>query len=426
MARLHRSAARARVRTGLIDPLAETIRVERGRVLASLTRALGSLDLAEDAVQDAAVAALERWPRDGVPDDPRAWLTVVARNRAVDRLRREAKRSGKEAATVDLFSGDPAPLPEAVVRDDQLRLIFTCCHPALAFEARVALSLRTLCGLSTAEIAHALLVPEATMAKRLVRAKGKIAAAHIPYRVPAAHELPDRLPAVLGVVYLVFTEGHTATSGDALVRVDLCDEAVRLARLLRQLLPDEAEVAGLLALLLLTDARRATRADADGDLVLMADQDRARWDRGAIDEGAALAADALRRSAGAPGPYQLQAAIAACHATSPTYADTDWAQIAELYRLLELRAPSPVVTLNRAVAIAEGAGLEAGLAVVDAIDGLARFHLWHATRADLLRRLGRRAEAADAYRAALTCEPAAAERRFLARRLAEVTTGQSG
>ena len=288
-------------------------------MLASLTRTLGSFDLAEDAVQDAAVAALERWPQSGVPDDPRAWLTVVARNCALDRLRREAKRAGKEAATMDLFSGEPVPLPDTVVRDDQLRLIFTCCHPALALEARVALSLRTICGLSTAEIARALLVPEPTMAKRLVRARRKIADAHIPYRVPADHELPDRLPAVLGVAYLVFTEGHTATSGDQLVRVDLCDEGVRLSRLLRELLPDEPEVAGLLALMLLTDARRATRVDDAGDLVLLADQDRARWDRALVDEGAALVTEALRRSGGTPGPYQLQAAIAACHATSPSY-----------------------------------------------------------------------------------------------------------
>jgi RNA polymerase sigma-70 factor (ECF subfamily) len=390
-----------------------------------LTRALGSLDLAEDAVQDAAVAALERWPRDGVPDDPRAWLTVVARNRALDRLRREAKRSGKEATTMDPFGGEPSPLPDSVVRDDQLRLIFTCCHPALGLEARVALSLRTLCGLSTAEIARALLVPEATMAKRLVRAKGKIAGAHIPYRVPADHELPDRLPAVLGVVYLVFTEGHTATSGEHLVRVDLCDEAVRLARLLRDLLPDEGEVAGLLALLLLTDARRATRVDRDRELVLLADQDRGRWDRTAISEGADLVVEALRRSAGSAGPYQLQAAIAACHATSPTYEATDWVEIAELYRLLEERAPSPVVSLNRAVAVAERDGPEAGLALVDAIDGLEHFHLWHAARADLLRRLGRGTESAAAYRAALDCESSAAERRFLDRRLAEVSAQPS-
>jgi RNA polymerase sigma-70 factor, ECF subfamily len=387
-----------------------------------LTRALGSLDLAEDAVQDAAVAALECWPRDGVPVDPRAWLTVVARNRALDRLRREAKRSGKEATTMDLFGNERSPLPDTVVRDDQLRLIFTCCHPALALEARVALSLRTLCGLSTAEIARALLVPEATMAKRLVRAKGKIAGAHIPYRVPPDHELPDRLPGVLGVVYLVFTEGHTATSGEHLVRVDLCDEAVRLARLLRDLLPDEGEVAGLLALLLLTDARRATRVDAAGDLVLLTDQDRSLWDRVAIAEGAALVVEALRRSAGSPGAYQLQAAIAACHATSPTYEATDWGEIAELYRILEARAPSPVVSLNRAVAVAECDGPDAGLTLVDAIEGLERFHLWHATRADLLRRLGRGRESVAAYRAALDCEPSAAERRFLDGRLAEVST----
>jgi RNA polymerase sigma factor (sigma-70 family) len=372
-------------------------------------------------VQDAAVAALERWPRDGVPADPRAWLTVVARNRALDRLRREARRSGKEATTMDLFSGEPSRLPDTVVRDDQLRLIFTCCHPALALEARVALSLRTLCGLSTAEIARALLVPEATMAKRLVRAKNKIAGAHIPYRVPADHELPDRLPGVLGVVYLVFTEGHAATSGEHLVRVDLCDEALRLARLLRDLLPDEGEVAGLLALLVFTDARRATRVDGAGDLVLLADQDRARWDHAAIGEGAELVVEALRRSAGSPGPYQLQAAIAACHATSPTYEATDWAEIAELYRLLEMRLPSPVVSLNRAVAVAELEGAASGLTLVDAIDGLEHFHLWHSTRADLLRRLGRGVEGAAAYRAALDCEASAAERRFLDRRLAEIS-----
>ena len=424
MAGIRRGASRARHEPGLNrphDPLAEAIRVEGGRVLASLTRALGSLDLAEDAVQDAALAALERWPRQGVPDDPRAWLTVVARHRALDRLRREAKRSGKEATTMDLFGDEPSPLPNTVVRDDQLRLIFTCCHPALALEARVALSLRTLCGLSTAEIARALLVPEATMAKRLVRAKGKIAGAHIPYRVPADHELPDRLPGVLSVVYLVFTEGHTASSGGDLVRVDLCDEAVRLARLLHDLLPDEPEVAGLLGLLLVTDARRATRVDGAGDLVLLADQDRSRWDRAAIEEGAALVSQALRRSAGTPGPYQLQAAIAACHATSPTYADTDWSEIAELYRLLEQRAPSPVVSLNRAVAVAQRDGPAAGLAMVDAIRGLDRFHLWHSTRGDLLRRLERDGAAAEAYRSALRCEPSIPERRFLERRLADLT-----
>jgi RNA polymerase sigma factor (sigma-70 family) len=403
------------------DQLAETIRVEGGRVLASLTRALGSLDLAEDAVQEAAIVALERWPRDGVPDDPRAWLTVVARNRALDRLRREGKRSGKEAATMDPFRGEPAEVPDTVLRDDQLRLLFTCCHPALAIDARVALSLRTICGLSTVEIARALLVPEATMAKRLVRAKHKIATAHIPYRVPADHELPDRLAAVLAVVYLVFTEGHTASSGDDLVRVDLCDEAIRLARLLRELLPDEPEVAGLLALMLLTDARRATRTDADGDLVLLADQDRSLWDADLIASGEGLVTEALRRSAGAPGPYQLQAAIAACHDGVSSYAATDWAEIVTLYSALFDLTASPVVALNRAVAVGERDGAAAGLAAVEQIEGLDHFLLWNAARADLLRRLGRDAEAADAYRDALGCEPSEPERRFLERRLAAVS-----
>jgi RNA polymerase sigma-70 factor (ECF subfamily) len=285
----------------------------------------------------------------------------------------------------------------------------------------VALSLRTICGLSTAEIARALLVPEATMAKRLVRAKHKIATAHIPYRVPADHELPDRLAAVLAVVYLVFTEGHTASSGDDLVRVDLCDEAIRLARLLRELLPDEPEVAGLLALLLLTDARRATRTDANGDLVLLADQDRSLWDADLIASGEGLVTEALRRSAGAPGAYQLQAAIAACHDGVPSYAATDWAEIVTLYSALFDLTASPVVALNRAVAVGERDGAAAGLAAVEHIEGLDRFLLWHSARADLLRRLGRDAEAADAYRDALGCEPSEPERRFLERRLAAVS-----
>jgi RNA polymerase sigma-70 factor (ECF subfamily) len=408
----------------LSDParaLTEAVRVEGGRVVATLTRLLGDLDLAEDAVQEAALAALEHWPAHGVPDNPAAWLTTAARNKALDRLRREQNRGAKEDRAMQMLEGfgdDPAP--ESVVRDDLLRLIFTCCHPALAPEVRIALSLRTLGGLTTAEIAHAFLVPEATMAQRIVRAKRKIAGAAIPYRVPPAHELPDRLPGVLAVVYLIFTEGHTATSGDALVRVDLCDEAIRLARLLAEVLPDETEVLGLLALLLVTDARRSTRLDAQGDLALLADQDRSAWDHAQIEEGAGLLEVALRRAAGRPGPYALQAAIASVHAVAPSWTDTDWRELVGLYDLLLKVLPTPVVALNRAVAVAELEGPAAGLADVDAIAGLHGFHLWHATRADLLRRLQRPADAGEAYRAALACEPSAPERRFLERRAAEV------
>lgn len=317
-----------------------------------------------------------------------------------------------------LLEDDPDPPDTSVVRDDLLRMIFTCCHPALAPDARVALSLRTIGGLTTAEIARVFLVPESTMAQRLVRAKRKIAAAHIPYRVPADHELPERLPAVLAVVYLVFTEGYAASAGDALVRVDMCDEALRLARLLAELLPDEPEVQGLLALVLITDARRATRVDADGELVLLEDQDRSRWDHERIAEGSALVEPAIRRSGRGAGPYVLQAAIAAVHAAAPTFSDTDWAEIAALYAALDDVQPTSVVRLNWAVAVAHADGPAAGLILVDATPGLGRYHLWHATRADLLRRLDRPAEAADAYRAALACDPSAPERRFLQRRLA--------
>ncbi len=392
-------------------------------MVATLARLTGDLGLAEDAMQDAALAALERWPDNGVPRNPAAWLTTAARNKALDRLRREGRRGDKEDLAMRSLEGvGGEPLPESVVRDDLLRLIFTCCHPALSPEARIALSLRTLGGLTTAEIARSFLVPEPTMAQRLVRAKQKIAAAGIPYRVPADHELPERLPAVLAVVYLIFTEGHAASSGDALVRIDLCDEAIRLARLLSEVLPDESEVLGLLGLLLVTDARRATRLDAQGDLVLLADQDRSAWDHEQIEAGATVLEVALRRSVGRPGPYALQAAIAAVHAESPTWDDTDWDEVVALYDLLLGVLPTPVVALNRAVAIAERDGPEVALVVVDAIEGLGRFHLWHAARADLLRRSGRPSEAADAYQAALGCEPSAPERRFLERRLATIAS----
>jgi RNA polymerase sigma-70 factor (ECF subfamily) len=356
-----------------------------------------------------------------VPDNPGAWLTTAARRKALDRLRRESSRSTREEEAVRMLEGDGPQPSESVVRDDLLRLIFTCCHPALAPEARVALALRTLGGLTTTEIARAFLVPEATMAQRLVRAKRKILTAHLPYRVPADHELPDRLPAVLAVVYLVFTAGHTAPEGDDLVRVDLCDEAVRLARLLAVVLPAEAEVLGLLGLRRVTDARRATRVDDGGDLVLLADQDRSRWDAGAIAEGSSLAATALQRSARRPGPYALQAAIAAVHAEAPSWEATDWVELVGLYDVLLGVLPTPVVALNRAVAIGRRDGAGAGLAAVDAVAGLDGYHLWHAARADHLRQLARFDEAADAYRAALAIGSGAAERRFLERRLDEVT-----
>jgi RNA polymerase sigma-70 factor (ECF subfamily) len=400
--------------------VAEAIRAEGGRVVATLTRLLGDLEAAQDALQEAALVALERWPADGVPRNPAAWLTTAARNKALDRIRREGRRGEKEVRAMQLLDGAD-DLPEAsVVRDDLLRLIFTCCHPALSPEARIALSLRTLGGLTTAEIARAFLVPEATMSQRLVRARRKIAGAAIPYRVPADHELPERLPAVLAVVYLVFTEGHTATSGDALVRVDLCDEAIRLGRLLAELLPDESEVLGLLGLLLVTDARRSTRLDERGDLVLLADQDRGAWDRQQIDEGHAYVDVALRRAGGAPGPYALQGAIAAVHARSPAWEATDWDEVVGLYDVLLTVQPTAVVGLNRAVAVAERDGPGAGLAEMDALEGLDAFHLWHAGRAELLRRLDRRDEAAAAYGAALACRTSDTERRFLERRAAEV------
>jgi RNA polymerase sigma factor (sigma-70 family) len=384
------------------DAVDRLVRTEGTRVLATLVRVTGSIELAEDAVQDAIVRALRTWPADGVPDNPRGWLLVAARNRAVDIVRREAHRAGKEAAVaISQPISDPTPEPPEVVRDDLLRLVFTCCHPALAVDAQVALALRTLGGLSTAEVARGLLVPEATMAKRLTRAKRKIADARIPYRVPAAEELPARLAGVAATVYLIYTEGHAAGAGAALVRTGLTAEAVRLARLLAELMPDEPTVLGLLALLLLTESRQATRTDGRGRPVLLADQDRTRWDTAAIREGVELVGAALRRTPDHPNRYAVQAAIAACHALAPTYAATDWAAVVSWYDVLTTIDPSPVAALNRAVAIAERDGPDAGLAAVDAVDGLADYPWWHASRAELLARLDRPAEAATAYRRAL-------------------------
>jgi RNA polymerase sigma-70 factor (ECF subfamily) len=404
--------------------VAAAFREDWGQVVATLIGLTGDWDLAEECAQDAFAQALERWPADGVPRRPGAWLTTVARNRATDRLRREAVGRAKlrELAVRQPPAGaadDEAAI--SGVRDDRLRLMFTCCHPALPFDARVALTLRTLAGLTTAEIARAFLVPEQTMSKRLVRAKQKIRHAGIPYRVPPAHLLPERTTAVLGVLYLLFNEGYAATAGADLVRQNLSAEAIRLARTVARLMPDEPEAQGLLALLLLHDARRATRVDGAGELVTLEHQDRGRWDRDEIAEGVDLLAAALAR--GRPGPYQIQAAIAACHATAEQPADTDWAQIALLYGQLAQLVPSAVVELNRAVAVGMSEGPAAGLALVAelaATGQLAGYHLLPATRADLLRRLGRTAEAAAAYRDALALVSTDAERRYLARRLDEV------
>ena len=409
--------------TGVSGPLDQLIRRHWWAAVAALCRLTGDLGAAEDAVQDACVVALERWPATGVPDNALGWLIGVARHKAVDRLRREAIRGAKEAASMrelELDESGPgqdmAPEPA-----DPLSLVFLCCHPALDASARVALTLRSVCGLSTAEIAAAFLVPEETMAKRLVRAKAKIREARIPFRVPGRAELPERLGAVLRVIYVLFTEGHMASRGDALVRGDLCDTAISLARGVAGLLPDEPEAMGLLALLLLTDARRAARTDDLGELVLLEDQDRGRWDRDMIAEGEAVLEAALRR--GRPGPYQLHAAIAACHSTADSAEATDWRQIALLYGELIRYEPTPVVEANRAVAVAMAGGPAAGLVILDALAHHPQLKRWaqlHIARAELLRRLGRDGEAVQAYRSALDLEPASASRSFITRRVREL------
>ena len=384
------------VSTSPADAVERLVRAEYPRILATLIRVTGDVGMAEDAVQEAVIRALGTWPRDGVPAEPRAWLTVAARRCAIDRVRREAVRDAKEAEAVWLLDSEPVEPSESVLRDDLLRLMFTCCHPSLSWEAQVALSLRTLGGLTTTEVARALLVPEATMAKRLTRAKQKIRQARIPYRVPADSDLPSRLRGVLSTVYLIFNEGYSAGSGATVGRQALVDEAVRLGRLLHDLMPDEAGVTGLLALMLLQDSRRATRAGADGSAVPLSDQDRSQWDHEKVREGVELVGDGLRRTPQRPDPYVVQAAIAACHVLAPTYDETEWPAIISWYDVLLTVQDDAVVRLGRAAAIAERDGPQAGLLEVDGIEGLTGYAWWHASRTELLVRLDRRAEAANA------------------------------
>jgi RNA polymerase sigma-70 factor, ECF subfamily len=408
--------------------VAEAFRSDWGRVVAYLIRVTGNWDLAEECAQDAFERALERWPLDGIPSSPAAWLKTTARNRALDRLRRSTVGDAKlREVAVTARAAHRHDDDDTGIEDDRLRLMFTCCHPALPVDAQVALTLRALTGLTTPEIARAFLVPRETMAKRLTRAKRKIAEARIPYRVPAAHRLQERLRAVLAVIYALFNEGYGASAGDELIRRELCAEAIRLGRLLADLMPDEPEALGLLSLVLLQDSRRAARVDRAGELLTLEDQDRGLWDQAVIEEACKMLDRAVRLRR--PGPYQLQAAIAACHAQAPTAGETDWREIAVLYDRLSEIVPTPVVLLNRAVAVAMADGPAAGLALVDELEqagALSDYYLLPATRADLLRRLKRHQEAATAYRGALELAATDAERRFLRRRLSEVSGGRHG